>query len=191
MNDVQLTWYMHELCMHSLGACQAFTRLDHTVHSPETRQTRFVWFHLVSFLGHAAMISKYLDPVGRMNDQKRKRITLLKDNLSVEKDSPVLPRDARDNVEHFDERIDNWGSDCSSIIECVFENRDGFVAVDREGTRVKRVLLVEECVFISESRDQSRFEVELLPLRQEIQRIGDAAENWIENDSPFQFVYPN
>jgi hypothetical protein len=190
MNDYTKTWYMQELAMHALGARSAFAELATLVRNPATRQNRHVWFQLVSFLGQAAMISKYLDPVGRMDTEKQARVAHLRQELGIQPDS-LLPRDARNNLEHFDERIDNWDGTVGTIVECVFQNRSGFEIVDREGTRIKRVLLVDECVFISECHDQSRFELSMIPLIDAIGQIGEAAELWIENSSPYHFIGPN
>lgn len=189
MNDHELTWYMQEISMHGLGAEIDFQRLVETLNNPAARQTRFVWFHLSSFLSHAAMVSKYLDPI-RPNDLKRERMNLLRDKLNVTEQSNVLPRDARDNVEHFDERIDNWVGSDAAILEIVLDNRAGYDYLRVPEKRVKRVLIQENLVFVSEKRDQTKFELELAPLYEELKRIGEAAQQWIDGDSPYNFVYP-
>src|SRR6056297_1395243 len=107
MDDHQLTWYMHELMMHGLGARRELAQLDTALANPETRQTRIVWLHLTGFLSHAAMISKYLAPINPKQIQKL-RMKALRDILGVNGSSEIISRSARDNIEHFDERIDNW-----------------------------------------------------------------------------------
>ena len=126
LNGFELTWYMQEICMHGLGARLEYSRLLSALGNPDARQTRIVWFHLASFLSHAAMISKYLSPVSK-NNVATERKKALREILEITDDSEVLPRDARDNVEHFDERIDNWvGSEKQNILEIVLPNRDGY-----------------------------------------------------------------
>ena len=66
MNDYELTWYMQEISMHGLGAEIDFKHFLQAVKNEETRQTRTVWFHLTSFLSHAAMISKLVSPILRI-----------------------------------------------------------------------------------------------------------------------------
>jgi hypothetical protein len=190
IDDFELTWYMHEICMHSLGADREYERLKVTLAEDATRQKRIVWFHLTAFLSHAAMISKYLSPIGR-SEVASARKQALRDRLGVDSASDVLPRDARDNVEHFDERLDNWvGRGNQEILEIVLPNRSGYKYLNVQSKRVKRVLLLDEMSFISEKRDSSQFELELEPLHLEIVRIGTAAETWVKTKSPYHFVYP-
>ncbi|WP_340104906.1 hypothetical protein [Rhodohalobacter sp. 8-1] len=189
MNDHELTWYMQEISMHSLGADLAFKALIDAINNSETRQTRLVWFHLSSFLAHAAMISKYLSPINPRGT-KIDRMNELRDKLNVDIDSEVLPRNARDNIEHFDERIDNWVGSENTILEIVLDNRRAFDYLDVNSKNVKRVLLQEELIFVSEKRDESKFELELEPLITEIRRIGEEATSWIDDSSPYNFIYP-
>jgi hypothetical protein len=189
MNDRELTWYMQELSMHGLGAEIDFNNLFQALANNETRQTRNVWFHLSSFLSHAAMISKYLSPINPCGI-KKDRMKLLREKLNVSDDSGVLPRDARDNVEHFDERIDNWVGGDGTILEIVLDNRSGFDYLRGNEKHVKRVILQEELIFVSEKRDGSKFELELRPLFNEIKRIEEEATKWIEDSSPYHFIYP-
>jgi len=115
---------------------------------------------------------------------------LLRVTLNVADDSDVLPRDTRDNIEHFDERIDNWVGSDGRILEVVLANRSGYDFLRPDEKQIKRVLLQEELIFISEKRDGNKFELELRPLFEEVKRIGNEAEEWIKNSSPYHFVYP-
>lgn len=190
MNDYELTWYMQEISMHRLGAEIDFKHFLQAVKNEEIRQTRIVWFHLTSFLSHAAMISKLVSPISPRG-VKIERMNLLQEALNIESNSEVLPRNARDNVEHFDERIDNWiGSDSSSLLEIVFPNRAGYDFMNVDEKRVKRILLLDELIFISETKNADKFELKLQPLFDEVKRIGDEAEAWIESTSPYTFIYP-
>ena len=190
MNDYELTWYMQEISMHGLGAEIDFKHFLQAVKNEETRQTRTVWFHLTSFLSHAAMISKLVSPISPRG-VKIERMNLLQEALNIESNSEVLPRNARDNVEHFDERIDNWiGADSSTLLEVVFPNRTGYDFMNVDEKRVKRILLLDELIFISETRNADKFELKLQPLFDEVKRIRDEAEAWIESTSPYNFICP-
>lgn len=190
MNNHELTWYMQEISMHGLGAEIDFSHFLQAVNNEETRQMRTVWFHLTSFLSHAAMISKLVSPISP-HGVKAERMNLLQAALNIESHSEVLPRSARDNVEHFDERIDNWiGTDSSTLLEIVLQNRAAYDFYRVNEKRVKRVLVLDELVFISETRNASKFELNLQPLFDEVKRIGDEAGAWIESTSPYHFIYP-
>lgn len=190
MNDRHLTWYMQEISMHVYGAEVDLKRIHELLDKNETIQSRLVWFHLASFLSHAGMISKLISPVSR-DAAANARGAVLKATLNVAATSEVLPRNARDNTEHFDERIDNWVSaNATDIMEIVLPNRDGYNFLRGDEKRVRRVLLKQELVFISENRDGSKFELELKPLVQEVGRIGDEATKWLNTKSPYHFVYP-
>lgn len=192
INNIHITWYMQEIAMHHLGANTEFLKFQETLRNERNRQKRIVWFHLTSFLSHGAMISKYLSPIARSPSAiALERKQRLRELLGVDANSEVLPRTTRDNVEHFDERVDNWvEEDAKSILEIVFENRKAYDFLMADEKRVKRVLLLDEMVFISERPDRSKFELSLLPLHQEISRIGNEAERWLLDDSPVNFVFP-
>lgn len=189
MDDHELTWYMHELMMHGLGVRRDYQQLLAALADPETRQTRTVWFYLTGMLSHAAMISKYLSPIDARG-VKQARMSALRANLGVDDSSDILPRNARDNIEHFDERIDNWvGQDGNTILEIVLDDRSGYEFLSADQKRIKRVLLEKEMIFISENRDGSKLEVDINPIAEEALRISDEAEKWVENESPYQFIY--
>ena len=106
-------------------------------------------------------------------------------------DSDVLPREARDNIEHFDERLDNWVvEDNQTILEMVLPDQTGYDFLRIGEKRVKRVLIQDEMIFISEKKDKSQFRLCLQPLHEEVIRIGREAEIWINNKSPYHFVFP-
>lgn len=190
IDEYEITWYMHEICMHSLGAEREYFHLEAALQDDRTRQTRIVWFHLTAFMSHAAMISKYLSPIPKSNVAFLRK-NVLRDHLGVDDGSEVLPREMRDNVEHFDERLDNWvGGNNQEILEIVIPNRDSYNYLRVDSKRVKRVLILDEMCFISEKKDTSKLQLHLHPLRAEVERIGNAAENWVKEKSPYQFIYP-
>lgn len=179
--------------MHALGAHWAFQSLLSLLEDCETRQSHLVWFHLSAFLHHAAMISKFLKPVSNTanKDVALARGSALRDALGVGPDSDVLPRDARDNIEHFDERIDRWVQDLNStILEIVVDDRDGFEYLRVADKNVKRLLIADELVFVSERKDGTKFELCLTPVYSELERIALMAEQWMRFNSPYKFIYP-
>lgn len=190
LDRYELTWYMHEIGMHGLGACIEYNQLIAALDDHETCQTRLVWFHLTSFLSHSAMISKYLSPISK-NEVAIARKKALRELLGVGIDSEVLPRDTRDNIEHFDERVDNWvGGNNQNILEIVLPDRAGYDYMRVAEKRVKRVLILDELIFVSEKQDSAQFELSLRPLHEEVERIGAEADKWIAASSPYHFIFP-
>ena len=190
MNSCHLTWYMQEISMHAYGAEVDIKLIHELLDKHETIQSRLVWFHLASFLSHVGMISKLISPISK-DVTANARGAALKTALTVPATSEVLPRNARDNTEHFDERIDNWVSaNATDIMEIVLPDRGGYDYLRGDEKRIRRVLLNQELIFISENRDGSKFELELKPLVQEVARIGDEATTWTNTKSPYHFVYP-
>lgn len=190
LNDFEITWYMDEIRMHGMCADMEFLQLGELLKDDRSRQTRRVWFALTSFLSHAAMMSKYLDPTGK-SDLKSARKEKLRRLLDVTAESEVIPREARNNVEHFDERVDGWiGAENQSVLELVLPNRTAYQYLGVAEKRVRRVLLLREMIFISEKSDRSKFELELISLHDEVKRIGVAADAWIVKKSPYHFISP-
>ncbi len=196
LDDYKVTWYMQEIQMHCYGACNEYGHMTNVLIGQETQQTRLVWFHLSAFLSHAAMISKYLwpSPSGKSTPTghiAKLRAEKLRDLLHISDHLDVLNRNARNNVEHFDERIDNWvKNDSQNILEIVFPNRDSYEQSYEEKWRIKRVLLLKELVFISENQDGHKFEQSLAPVHEQLIRIGNYADRWLTNCTPYQFIFP-
>lgn len=175
--------------MHVLGAGLAYQALLANLAREETRQSRLVWFHLTSFLHHAAMISKFLNPIGK-DPVALARGDALRAALDVAPGSEVLPRRARDNIEHFDERMDRWIAQAGeqTVLEIVM-NREGYEYLDVPNKRVKRVLLDDSLIFVSEGQDGSKVELPLKPVHEEVERIGRAADSW-QGGQPYGRVPP-
>jgi hypothetical protein len=180
----ELAWYMQEIRMQGFGALAEYDGMNDARGHAITEQDWLIWYYLTSFLNHAAMISKYLWPI-LTSDIALARKKVLRELLHVQTNSEVLPRYARDNVEHFDERIDSWiGGNNHNILEIIVHNRSEYNDLHTDKSRVKRVLILDEAVFISEKRDCSRFELPLTPLRDEILRIYLEAESFMKSRSP-------
>lgn len=190
MDDYQLTWYIQDIAMHCYGASIYFNNLLEAISDPEIRQTRIVWFNLISFLSNTAMISKYISPTSPMDDIKQERKNRIIKALQINQNSPIFDRETRDNIEHFDERIDNWvKDDAKNIIEIV-SDRNTYNFIVNRGKRIKRFLVMEELLFISENRQGNRTELYLEPLEKENQYIFKNAEKWLNECSPYHFIMP-
>ncbi|WP_206070941.1 hypothetical protein [Nodosilinea sp. P-1105] len=190
MDNHEITWYMQEIAMHGLGAKIQFIKFIQCLENEETRQTRIVWSYLSSFLSHAAMISKFASPI-YPSGIKKSRMEALRSILDISQDSEVLPRTARDNLEHFDERLDNWVGTKTGYLEIVFPDKATAIRSMHNGMRIKRVLALKELTFFSENRDGSRFALELEPLFEEVNRISNKAVEWLESSSPYMFIFPS
>ena len=176
--------------MHALGAQLTFQALLTVLEDPEARQSRLVWFHLTSFLHHASMMSKFLTPISK-EPTAVARGQALRDALDIDSSSAVLPRDARDNIEHFDDRMDLWLRDSSpNILEIVLDDREDYDYLRVAEKRVKRLLIADELTFVSETRKSTKFELQLRPILEEVERIRSAVNTWMGRSSPCTFVYP-
>jgi len=180
MSDLQVALYMEELAMHGFGASFYFNKLTSSLASQEDKQSHIVWLYLSSFLAHTAMISKYLKPIRKTNKTAKDRATQLKAILNIHDKAELLTRNARDNLEHFDERIDNWINSEKGVLQIVFDNRQDYGYLSHE-KNIKRVILRNELIFISENNDGSNEEVLLQPLFLEVQEISVAASNWLDS----------
>ena len=182
MSDLQVTLYMEELAMHGFGAEVYFNKLTSALASQENNQSHIVWLYLSTFLAHTAMISKYLKPTGTKDNGKNKvakdRAKQLKAILKINDKAKLLTRNARDNLEHFDERIDNWIDTGKGVLQMVVDNREGYEYLSHN-KNIKRVILFKELIFVSENKDGSKEEVQLRPLFLEVQKISYAASNWL------------
>lgn len=171
--------------MHTSSAIASYQQLLHVLGDNTTRQSRDVWFVLLSFLTHAAMVSKFLDPV-RPDEAKGKRRVELRAHLDVPDNSPILPRDARDNLEHIDERIDKWVQrGDTKILEMVFDNRVGFEYVLESNGAVRRVLIADEMVFITEDREGRRIETALRSVFESLQQLHSRCSEKLRTESPY------
>lgn len=188
MDKYHLHWFTDEIHIHTSSALASYMHMLHIAEKAETRQLRQVWFALLSFLTHAAMVSKLFDPIRRDN-AKEQRSEALREHLQVAKGAAFLPREARDNLEHIDERIDRWvRSGDTKVIEMVFEDRPGFEYLVERGAAVRRVLILSEMVFISEDRNGNRIETALTPIFESLQTLHARCELKLRTESPYNYL---
>ena len=185
---------VEEVLVQAHLAIEAYIRLRITVANAETRQRREVWAFIQSALSHTAMISKYMDPP-KKSQLSKARAKALKDLLVVDETSPVLSRNARNNVEHLDERLDLWmGAGEKPIIENVFDSRKDYDYLNppEAGERrkfTKRVYLIDEDTFMSQGQEGLE-EIDLAELMTEITRIQRVAESFLAEDNTIVRIHP-
>lgn len=186
MDKYHLHWYTDEIQMYAASALSSYGLLCDRLANPETRQRRDVWFALVALLTHVAMISKFLAPIKASASE---RGVELRAHLGVPNDSPILPRAARDNLEHFDERVDGWVErNETRVLEMVFKNRKGFEFLSEHPRAIRRVLIADEMVFISEDRNGTPVEIPLVPIYEAIQTLNATCLHKLETESPYSYM---
>jgi hypothetical protein len=186
MDKYHLHWYTDEIQTHAASALASYGLLCDLLANKATHQRRDIWFALVSFLTHAAMISKFLDPI---KASAKKRGVELRAHLGVPNESAILPRAARDNLEHFDERIDGWVErNEQRVLEMVFQDREGFKFLRHQSRAIRRVLIADEMVFISEDRNGAPVEMPLVPIYEGIQQLNATCLHKLATESPYNYM---
>ena len=142
------------------------------------------------FLSHFGMVSKLLYAPSSRRKISSDRARSLRTHLETDIHSALNDRNARNAVEHLDERMDNWleASD-KGILECVFEAKDKYDFLDKEKWIVRRVYLIEKAVFITEEDDGPR-EMPLQPIVDELWRLNNLCREKLDNHNPYHILYP-
>ena len=163
---------LEETWLHALVALSEYAALEELLCDDENVQSRMVWIRVHSFLTHSAMVSRLVFATGK----RSARTEYLQRVLLVEQDSPLRDRAARDNVEHLDERFDDWLSENGvGLMEIVVPSRKGYEYIKRQ--RVRRLLIRDEMVFVTQGRgDKGHVEVSLEALRRELERTASIAD---------------
>ena len=194
VSPVHRNLLVEEVLVQTNLAVEAYNRLRETVANAETRQQREVWAFVQSALSHTAMISKYMKPSNN-SPLSTARADELKALLLVGEASPVFSRNARNNVEHLDERLDLWiEAGDQRMLECVFVSREEYDFLNRPEARerryfIKRVYLIDEDTFMSEGRNGLE-EIDLAELMAEVRRIKQVAERFLAEDNAVVRVHP-
>jgi len=188
MDKYHLHWFTDELHTHAVSALESFVRLRILLADKATRQSKEVWSALQSFLTHAAVVSKVLDPI-RQDEATSERSSALKKHLSVKDDSAFLPRAARDNLEHIDERIDRWvQKGQTKVLEMVLDDRAGYEYLVTDDVAVRRVLILSEMVFVSEDRAGLRVETKLGPVVDDLTSLAKSCLHKLQTESPYNYL---
>ena len=185
MTPNQRYWYLDEIVNQAIAASVAFSEIERRVQDPQTRQTLLVWTSISSFLAHAGVVSKILFPSGSQT-----RANELKQTIQIESLPNLMCRAGRDNIEHIDERIDFWASvDRGKMVTMVFDDRKGLERLCDDQTAVRRALIADEMVYVSEGRRGERAETSLVALRDELEGVKDASVRAMSVDPPYHFVF--
>lgn len=183
MDKYHLHWYTDEIQMHAASALASYELLCKLLASRDTRQGRNVWFALVSFFTHVGMVSKFLYPI-----KSKERGAELRSYLNLTNDSVILSRAARDNLEHFDERIDAWVErNLRGVLEMVFQSRSEMEFLGAGPWAIRRVLIVDELVFLSEDRKGDLIETPLIPIHKAIYKLNATCLRKLATDSPYAY----
>lgn len=162
----QLAFY-GEVAMHVRLALRSYNELEAFMN--ETDQQRVeVWQCITSLLVRAAMVDKYM---------ANKNLSNLAASLKARLGQDFIKRafrEARNNVEHADERFASWvKSNSSGRANMVHDNRADFDWLTGNGDRLQfsRALLMEEMIFLSHDRNNKIEEVDLRELRRSLEAI--------------------
>ena len=191
MTPEQIYIYTEEIYIHAQVALSNYATFNNIVADPKSRQSREAWVFLQGFLSHFGMVSKLLYAPSARKKISKDRAKVLREYLDTTEESELNNRDARNAVEHLDERLDNWLSEESrGILECVFENREGYDFLQRDRWAIRRVYLIEEKIFMTEEKDGAK-EMNLEPIANELSRICKLCNEKLNGHNPYFMVMPN
>lgn len=180
---------VEEVLVQCILAIENFAAASSLLEDPKSRQTRFVWAHIHSFLAHTAMVSKMVASPNEKSDTAKARCRELQSALAIDQSSPILDRKARNNVEHLDERLEQWLNDTSEkLLEAVFPDRASFNFLSGSW-HVRRVLIHDKMIFITQGQ-QGIEETELRSLADEVQAIRGRAEAYLSGDTSVHRICP-
>lgn len=190
MTPEQLHVYTEETYIHTQLALSNYLTYRNLVDNLETRQLRSAWMYLQGFLSHFGMVSKLLFAPNSKNTRSKRRAKALREHLGFDETSALNNRDARNAIEHLDERMDYWlDAGDKSILEGVFENEQDFNFISPKRSIVRRVFIIEESLFITEEKDGPK-KMEIKPLIEELGRLNAWCSDKMENVNPFQMIQP-
>jgi len=190
MTPEQLFVYTDEVCIHAQLAISNYLTFGNIVHEEKNRQTREAWMYLQSFLSHFGMVSKLLYAPSSRQEVSKNRAIELREYLETNETSALNDRDARNAIEHLDERMDNWLSvEGKGFLESVFQNKAAYEYLDSDRWIVRRVFLVDEEIFITQEQDGPK-EMSLAPIEQELYRIIEVCRDKLDNHKSYYIVQP-
>lgn len=190
MSPEQLHIYTEETYIHTQLALSNYRTYRNIVDNPDTRKHREAWMYLQSFLSHFGMVSKLLfAPSG--NKRANNRARELSEHLETDETSALNNRDARNAVEHLDERMDNWlDAGHKGILESVFEEEKDYAYISPDRWVVRRVFILAESLFITEERDGPK-KMEIQPLIDELKRLNGLCYKKLNIEKPYHIIHPN
>jgi hypothetical protein len=120
---------------------------------------------------HGAALSRYFWPARTGHER---RAEFLKDTLQITEESPLKSRDLRNQIEHFDEKLDDYVS--SGIVGNVFPAYVGRLPVEDVPSHMFRAYYADVGIF-----EMLGKRYEMSPLANEIARIHDLLESFDAN----------
>lgn len=190
MTPEQLHIYTEETYIHAQLALSNYQTLLNIVNDPNSRQSCEAWMFLQSFLSHFGMVSKLLYAPSSRRQLSRDRARDLRNHVETDENSTLNNRDARNAVEHLDERMDNWlEADGKGILESVYVNREQYDHLDKGSWIVRRVYLIDESIFITEERGGPK-EMALEPIVNELRRLLDVCSTKLGGMNPYYVIRP-
>lgn len=172
-NEMMRMVLVEEVTIHAEMALFHYEYLEAYLADVEQRQRREVWAHLQAFLMHTGLISKLANPPSSAAAVRGNLVCRL---FGIEGGSSIFDRAGRNNVEHFDERLDLWLNDTSRcLLEIVLPDEASFQYFTARRPlarqpKIRRVLLLDTMTFISEGRTGPE-RTDLIALRNEVERI--------------------
>lgn len=190
MTPEQLFIYTEETYIHAQLALSNYVTFRNVVADEKSRQHREAWMFLQSLLSHFGMVSKLLYAPSSRSSISKERAKKLSHHLETDESSALNDRNARNAVEHLDERMDNWLSqEDKGILECVFPDRKAYQYLSKDYWVVRRIYLIDEDVFITQEKDGPK-EMQLQPIIKELNRILAVCERKMHNENPYHILQP-
>ena len=182
MQPMQMLVYLQEVSTAADMGVALRNNFLRLVADDKERQNITVWLMLQAALLHYGMVSKFIFPVAQAGKTGRDRASALRAELGIEDSSPLNNRDARNALEHFDERIDQ----CierpeAGILQMVFNDRAGYEFLAADRWVVRRAYIVDEDVFVTEGpKGKGRVEMPLSEIFGELEKIAAFAEHRLD-----------
>jgi hypothetical protein len=195
IDSYKINILVEEVLIQCFLAMEHFAAATALLADPGSRQSRFVWAHVHAFLAQTAMVSKMVTAPHDASAIRKARCQVLKSTLNIASDLVILDRTARNNVEHFDQRLDLWIEDKSGrLIEMVFSNRSDFDFLfrdrpDGKATFIRRVLILDEMILITQGQNGFE-EANLEILSKEIEGVRERAVEFLDSDRSVYRIYP-
>lgn len=178
MDFLQMRVYLEEVANASQFGVLMREQFLKLVVDEEQRQSTMVWMSLQAALLQYGMASKFLFPI-RKHPTSIARGKALRDELGVPDDSPLQNRDARDALEHFDERLDRCIEQPNSgILQVVHGNRAEYQFLKPERWIIRRAYIADEDVLVTEGKKVgARVEMPLGPIFRSLENVYKTADN--------------
>lgn len=146
--------------------------------------------YLQSFLSHFGMVSKLLFAPSARGSISKQRAIALQHHLDTDTTSALNGRDARNAIEHLDERLNNWLSvSDKGILESVFETRAELEYFSLSRWSIRRVYIISEQVFLTQEAEGPK-EMELSPITSELNRVVELCHRKLNTESPYTVIQP-